>query len=69
VCSGDGLVAYLVLGLLEIEQDEIVVGEVCVGEHEADTIGGGGGYIAVERELWHVGERQVFRVGVIVQEE
>jgi hypothetical protein len=46
-----------VLGLLEIEQDEIVVGEVCVGEHEADTVGGGGGYIAVERELWHAGER------------
>jgi hypothetical protein len=27
VFSGDGHVAYLVLGLLEIEQDEIVVGE------------------------------------------
>lgn len=34
--------AYLLLGLLEIEHDEIIVGEVCVGEHEADAVGGSG---------------------------
>jgi hypothetical protein len=34
--------AYLLLGLLEIEHDEIIVGEVCVGEHKADAVGGSG---------------------------
>ena len=42
--------AYLLLGLLETEYDEVVVGEVCVGQHQADAIGGSGGWIAVEGE-------------------
>ena len=32
--------AYLLLGLLEVEGDEIIVCEVCVGEHEPDAVCG-----------------------------
>lgn len=51
--GNDYVIAYLVLGLLKVEIDEVVVGEVCVGEHEADAVGGCGGCIAVEGEFGH----------------
>jgi hypothetical protein len=51
------LLKYLMLRLLEIKHDEIVVGEICVGQHQADAIGGSGGWIAVDGERgWHYGD-------------
>ena len=49
--------AYLLLGFLEIERDEIVVSKVCVGKHEPDAVSSRRGMIAVEGERgWHVCE-------------
>jgi hypothetical protein len=58
MCRMDGTSSpYLLLGLLKVEDDEVIVGEVCVGEHEPDAVCGSGGSIAVEGERgWHVGE-------------
>lgn len=59
--------AYLLLGLLEIEYNEIIVGEVCVSKHEADAIGGSGAWIAIKCERgWHIVEWRICTSGVTV---
>jgi hypothetical protein len=53
-CLHKGTAAYLLLSLMEIKEDEFVVGEVSFGKSQADTRGVRRGRRAVENEGWHL---------------